>query len=186
MQAKETMKTANAMRLVTIASFVFAFCFSSPAFGDDTAKVPPARAASLEDLLSNIVQEGTVALLSSLDVKKAIEVSLWETVLSPESLSREELTQFDGSVDGQKGILLVQLIVPGRSELAEKHKLAPLAEGASIQVSYDVLKRKVERPLASIYYVDARQAQPRVQLAAFFVFDAEKRTWSRVPSSPLR
>ena len=49
---------------------------------------------------------------------------------------------------------MVQLIVSNESEVAEKQRLAPLAEGVQIQVLYDVLKRKVDfSPLSSIYYI---------------------------------
>ena len=44
--------------------------------------------ASFEDLLGKIVEKNTATLLSSLRVEKAIEKSLWKTVLSPATLTR--------------------------------------------------------------------------------------------------
>jgi len=192
MEAKETVTQATAMlqifntkRLVVITGIVSALCLTACAalLGDETAKEPQNRAATLEDLLGKIIEEGTAALLSSLDVKTGLEKSLWKTVMSPESLTPEELKEFDGNVD-RPGVLAVQLIVPSQSDASEKRRLVPLAPDVPVQVSYDVLKRKVDQPLASMYYIDVRQPRnPRVQLAAFFVFDVEKQTWNRVPSS---
>jgi hypothetical protein len=181
------LQISKTVRLVTITGFVFALSFTGFAsLGDDTAKKPKNQVATLEDVLGRIIEEGTATLLSSLHVGKGVEMSLWQTILSPESLTRAELAEFDGSVD-VKGVLLVQLIVPKESKVTEKWRMVPFAEGVHIQVSYNVLKRNVDRPIALTYYIDARQARdPRVQLAAFFVFDVEKRTWSRVPGSPLR
>jgi hypothetical protein len=183
-----TMRIGNTIRFIAIAGVVSALCFTEfAASSDDTAKESQHRAASLEDLLGSVVEESTATLLSSLHVGEGVEKSLWETILSPKSLTCEESTHFDGSVELVRGVLLVQLIVPSESIVREKRESVPFAEGAHIRVSYNILKRNVDRPIASIYYVDARRArEPRVRLAAFFVFDTEKRTWSRVPSSPLR
>ncbi len=182
------MRIRNTIRFIAIAGVVSALCFTGfAASGDDTAKESQDRAASLEELLGSVVKESTATLLSSLHVEKGVEMSLWENILSAKSLTPEELTQFDGSVELHRGVLLVQLIVPRESEVTEKRRSVPFAEGTHIQVSYNILKGNVDRPIASMYYVDARRArEPRVRLAAFFVFDTDKGTWSRVPSSPLR
>jgi hypothetical protein len=188
MQVSEALRSAElpqmSVRLMTITGFLCALCFTgSPLHGDDTAKKSQERAVCFEDLLGNIVEKSTATLLSSLRVEKAIEKSLWKTVLSPAALTREEQLQLDGDPRLHRGILLVQLIVSNESEVAEKQRLAPLAEGVQIQVLYDVLKRKVDRPLASIYYIEARQSrEPLVPIAAFFTFDGGNRKWSRVPS----
>jgi hypothetical protein len=139
MQVSEAVRIAElpqmSVRLMTITGFLCALCFTgSPLHGDDTAKKSQDRAASFEDLLGNIVEKSTATLLSSLRVEKAIEKSLWKTVLSPAALTREEQLQLDGDASLHRGILLVQLIVSNESEVAEKQRLAPLAEGVQIQV----------------------------------------------------
>lgn len=93
MQVSEAVRIADlpqmSVRLMTITGFLCALCFTgSPLHGDDTAKKSQDRAASFEDLLGKIVEKNTATLLSSLRVEKAIEKSLWKTVLSPATLTR--------------------------------------------------------------------------------------------------
>jgi hypothetical protein len=120
MQAKATMKIANTIRLVAIAGFVSVLCLAAFASrGDDTVKKPQDQARTLEDwladIIGNIVKEGTANLLSSLHVEKGVEMSLWEIIMSPDSFTREESAQFDGSTDEETGALIVQLTFQARA-----------------------------------------------------------------------
>jgi hypothetical protein len=166
------------LRVAALTGFLCALCFG----WDDTENTSQNRATCLADVIGTVIETGEATLLSSLQVERDIETSLWKAVLSSQFLTRQELEVFDGSAEDQRGMLLVQLMVPSGTDVAEKRRLAPLAEGVHMQVSYDVLKRNVDRPLATVYYVDARRkGAPLLELAAFLSFETEKQTWIRVP-----